>query len=79
MLPVFTLYRSGNMTEDSANDLLGDLKIALQAPRKLVLLSLFGIIFTIFLMIACSMRSKSSEHSSSLLSSTHEEMRVEEI
>lgn len=57
MMPVFTLYRSGNMTEDVANDLLGDLKTALQAPKKLVMLSLFGLAFTGFLLACCGMRS----------------------
>lgn len=68
MLPVFTLNRSGNMTELAANDLLGDLKIALQAPKKLVLLSLFGIAFTAFLLACCGMKSqKRGEMSGSLL------------
>lgn len=61
MLPVFTLYRSGNMTEVVANDLLGDLKTALLAPKKLVLLSLFGIALTAFLLVCCMMRSSKRE------------------
>lgn len=77
MLPVFTLYRSGNMTELVANDLLGDLKTALQAPKKLVLLSLFGVAFTGFLLACCGMRrAKRGEVSGSLLESSNE-VRVE--
>jgi hypothetical protein len=72
MLPVFTIYRSGNMSEAAAEDLLGDLKIALAAPTKLALFSVFGIIFAVFCTIACNVKQKKVEMSSSLLSSTQE-------
>lgn len=53
MLPVFTLYRSGNLTESAANDLLGDLKIALAVPSKMTLFCIVGVIFCILGVCAC--------------------------
>lgn len=68
------------MTADAADDLLGDLKIALAAPTKIIFLSLFAIIFTVFSTIACTLKQERAEsNSSSLLSSTHqEEEHIEE-
>lgn len=71
MLPVFTLYRSGNLTEEKANELLGDLKTALAAPKKLIMLSIFGLICTACCVLGCSMKSKRMEMKESLMSSTN--------
>lgn len=71
MLPVFTIFRSGNITEDKANELLGDLKTALAAPNKLIALSLFGLILTAFCVVGCRMKAKRMEMSESLMSSTN--------
>lgn len=80
MLPVFTIYRSGNMTQEIADKVLGDLKVALAAPTKLILLSVFGIIFTIFCMIASRLKQRRADAgSSSLISSTNEEPNLEEV
>lgn len=49
MIPVFSLYRSGNITESSAKDLFGDLQFALAAKRKLLLIGLFGLALTAML------------------------------
>jgi hypothetical protein len=51
MLPIFSLYRSGNISESSANDLFGDLKIALGAQRKVFLFGIVGAL--ICLLIIC--------------------------
>jgi hypothetical protein len=53
MLPVFTLYRSGNLTETAANDVLGDLKIALAVPNKMSLFCIVAVIFSILGVCAC--------------------------
>lgn len=45
MLPVFTVYRSANLTEETANDLLGVLKIAIVLPRRMIIGSIIGILF----------------------------------
>jgi hypothetical protein len=80
MLPVFTIYRSGNMTQEIADKVLGDLKVALAAPTKLILLSVFGIIFTVFCLIACRLKQRRADAgSSSLISSTHEDPDLEEV
>jgi len=56
MLPVFTLYRSGNLTESAANDVLADLKTALTVPTKMALACFIGCIFSIFGVCACKIR-----------------------
>lgn len=53
MLPVMTLFRSANMTQDAADDLLGDLKVALAAPRKILIFSLSGLFFTLCGLCCC--------------------------
>ena len=50
MLPLFTVYRSGNMTEEAANDLFADLKMGLKLPIILLVLSGFGIVFTVMVL-----------------------------
>jgi hypothetical protein len=78
MMPVMTIYRSGNVTAEAADELLGDLRTALGAPTKLILFCVFGIVFTVFATVFCTMKRKRVEMSSSLLSSTHEEKEGEE-
>lgn len=75
-MPVFSIFRSGNMTQEIADEVLGDLKIAMAAPTKLILLSVFGIIFTVFCMIASRLKQRRRADAGSLLSSTHEEQRL---
>jgi hypothetical protein len=53
MLPIFTVYRSGNMTEAAAEELLGALKIGLKAPLIVSLVCLGGIIVSIVSMYVC--------------------------
>lgn len=64
------------MTQEIADQVLGDLKVALAAPTKLILLSVFGIIFTVFCMVACRLKQRRRTDAASLLSSTHEEQRL---
>lgn len=71
MIPVFSLYRSGNMSESIAKDLLGDLKFALGLPKKLLILSIVGVIFCAACLVGCNMKKK-PVNKSSLLSSTYE-------
>ena len=53
MLPLFTVYRSGNMSEEAANDLLGQLKIGQKLPIILGIVSVFGIVLTVMAMYWC--------------------------
>jgi len=71
MLPIFTVYRCANLTEDTANDVLGPLKVALAAPRYLLIFCITGIILTVISMVCCVMRARRQKQpNSSLLEST---------
>lgn len=47
MLPVFSLYRSGNISQEKAEELFGDLKTAIAAPRIMMLLGLIWLLGTV--------------------------------
>lgn len=72
LLPIFTLYRSGNLTEKACDDLLGDLRIALGLPRQLAIASAVGI-FLMGLCICCCLKTKKQrEVPDSLLESSND-------
>jgi hypothetical protein len=71
MLPIFSLYRSANLTEEAAQRLLGDLKTALAAPRKIMLLSVTLLVAVLTCTCCCAVRdSKKKAVIPSLLEST---------
>jgi hypothetical protein len=70
MMPVFTLFRSANLSENSANDILGDLKTALGAPRKLLIASIVGVVVMGLCIACCIMRQRKKKSAESLLEST---------
>jgi len=52
-LPVFTIYRSANITEETAEDLLGVLKVAKVMPRRIIVFSLIGILVIVLSFFLC--------------------------
>jgi|JI9StandDraft_1071089.scaffolds.fasta_scaffold548115_1 hypothetical protein len=58
MLPIMAVYRSANLTQEAVDDVLGDLKTALEAPRKILIFSLSGLLVSISATICCLYRNK---------------------
>lgn len=69
MLPVVSVYRSANLTEAKANELLGDLKTALAAPRKMILFSVVGLLLVIAMKCCCLVTGRKESKAESLLES----------
>lgn len=53
MLPIMSVFRSANLTQEAADDVLGDLKIALAAPRKILLFSVVGLLISVAASSCC--------------------------
>ena len=70
MMPVVSVYRGANLTEDKVDDLLGPLKIAIAAPRYLTIFSVAMLLIVISWISCCLMRRKEQKVSPSLLEST---------
>ena len=72
MLPFMTVHRSGNATQDTVDDLFAPLKFALALPRKMVLISVVGMLMCLTGVCICRLASKKRVVKESLLESGHE-------
>ena len=58
MMPVVSVYRGANLTEDKVDDLLGPLKMAIAAPRVMTIFSISFLLIVISWLCCCVMGRK---------------------
>jgi hypothetical protein len=73
MMPVFSVYRSGNISSETVDDLFGDLKTALSAKRVIFLVGLIWLFLTIVIFVGYRLRQRVPQRDkNSLLESDNE-------